>query len=93
MRNIFHKITGYRFTKYKDYRINLKKREEFFKDFDKKYLHVKKINNIKKQKDDYEIFSVGSDQVWNPNWLNFYLKNLFVVFYFYSGELPTKFLT
>lgn len=38
-----------------------------FKTFSKKYLNVTKYNTLNKLNEEYDLFFVGSDQVWNTN--------------------------
>lgn len=86
-----------------------KKRLEIFKDFSSKYLNeVKYTISVKEQLNtyydfakDYEYFIVGSDQVWNPNFieneniyfLRFTRKNKRIAYAasFGISELPEKY--
>jgi hypothetical protein len=66
--------------KYKDI---LDQRENIFKQFSKKYINEKHINSfdeLKKIAKDSDYFVVGSDQVWNPYFINHQEQYYFLQF-------------
>lgn len=54
----------------------LKKRQAFGK-FNDKYINYAIVSKISDVEKNYDFFSVGSDQVWNPKWLSERLKERF----------------
>ena len=44
------------------------KRYILFRKFEKKYLHIRYVPSKNLGDTAYDFYSIGSDQVWNPNW-------------------------
>ena len=51
-------------------------REYNIRKFSKKYTNENKVNNIEEISNEYDYFIAGSDQIWNPNWINGYVEFL-----------------
>lgn len=80
---IIKKVRRYIFNRhgFRDY-VNSKKyihddiREYSIRKFSKKYVSEKKIKNIEEVSNEYDYFIAGSDQIWNPHWINGYVEFL-----------------
>lgn len=59
-------LTGYRLSS----KQGLWKKYIFFRAFEKRFLHVSYLRSKKLSDTNYDYYSIGSDQVWNPNWIS-----------------------
>ena len=66
---IFHKATGFRFCRSKEYWQKEFAKKRLFTQFNNEHLHVVRLNSVKEANSAADVFAVGSDQVWNPVWL------------------------
>lgn len=64
---IYH-LSGYRITRNQKYWALSYPRKLIFDRFGERYLYPKHISSIADLSKAYDIFVLGSDQVWNPNW-------------------------
>ena len=62
---LINAASGYRIS----HKQGLWNRYILFREFEKKYLHINYISLQNRKNTDYDYYSIGSDQVWNPNWL------------------------
>lgn len=78
---LFHKLTGYRFSRDPFYWQHGYLRLKKFVDFNKKYISTKWITSMKEMgKDISDYYVVGSDQVWNVEIYSMdFLKDLFLL--------------
>lgn len=51
-------------------------REYNMRKFSKKYTHENRVDSIEEISSEYDYFIAGSDQIWNPHWINGYVEFL-----------------
>ena len=72
------KVTGFRIVKSPERWKNTFKKKILFEQFNKEYLSPVngKIENLNNR---YDYFAAGSDQIWNPGWINEKNKDLYLL--------------
>ncbi len=79
IKRIINILTNYQFSSNREERAAEGKKEALLEKFSSKYLHVKSITRIGQLRKSFDYFCVGSDQVWNPAWLDDTTKHLMLL--------------
>ena len=78
-KNVIHVLTGYHFSQNPAFRKSEIRKEILLKCFSKKHLHAVRMTNLNKIKRQFDFFCIGSDQVWNPAWMDDRTKHLMLM--------------